>query len=143
MSNSEYQTCPTCGARTRQYKHFLMRPMIDALARLALAGGAANISRIGLTHSQICNFQKLRYWKLTEKTGLEGYWNVTDVGYAFLQGKASVRRAVWTFRASVVRYEGDTVYVYDYLDSEFMGRLDYVLNRSGLTLDDENLTMFD
>ena len=57
----ESSVCPTCGRKIAKYTHSLNVGMVRALAELE-RHGSANIARIGLSHSQIANFNKLRYW---------------------------------------------------------------------------------
>ena len=58
---------------------------------------------LGLTHSQLANWQKLRYWGLIFKQegDQDGIWRLADAGVAFLGG-ARVRARVWTYRGRMI-----------------------------------------
>lgn len=123
-----HDICTSCGAKLRQYKHSLNELLIQALATLAAAGGCTNIARIGLTHNQICNFAKLRYWHLIARYGSEGIWRITSRGYKFLSGAIEIQKSVITYRGELVGFAGELINVHDYLDGSYMRRVDYALN---------------
>lgn len=118
--------CPHCGATIRYYQHLLNKPMVSALYRLSEHGGEANISGIGLSHPQICNFAKLKYWELVTPRH-DGVWAITHWGRMFLAGREAVPRRVVTFRGSRVKYEGELVTITEYLPVEYQRRAEYAV----------------
>lgn len=125
------ETCSECGAKTVEYKHTLSKGLVRALDMLSGAGGGPiNINRLGFTHSQAANFQKLRYWGLVamvyDEKGdrLAGVWQITPAGILFLGEVTKQHRSVWTYRSNVVRFEGPLVDMRD-VDPEYRQREDY------------------
>lgn len=116
--------CHHCGASIRYYQHALNKPMLLALYRLQQWGGEANITKIGLSHAQICNFAKLKYWELVTPRH-DGVWAITHRGMMFLAGREAVPRRVVTFRGSRVKYEGELVGITEYLPVEYQRRAEY------------------
>ncbi len=107
------EICEHCGAKVVEYKHGLSRQLARVLyliARESPAGYPVAMSEVGLTYSQRCNSQKLRYWDLIKKVGdprgKGGDWLVTDLGWQFLRAEIALPHFVWTYRGSRVRYEG-------------------------------------
>ena len=134
----EIKRCKLCGSRLIQYRHVLNKPMIEALYTLSRCGGTANIAEINITHNQICNFQKLRYWGLAAKEKESGVWYVTKRGYGFLAGYESVPKRVVTFRGNLVKYEGDQVCIRDFFEEDYWKRIDYIRN----SVEDEEGKLF-
>lgn len=122
------ERCPHCDAKIVRYKHGLNEPLVGALVKLANAGGEANISKIGLTHNQICNFQKLRYWDLVRKCDVDGCWHVSTKGYSFLSGSISIKKQAITFRGKTVAFDGKDIFITSYLPTAWMKREEYILN---------------
>jgi len=110
--------CPTCGAKTVEYRHNLSKGLAGALIALHEAGGKFNVNELPLTHNQKANFQKLRYWELVEKTDrpdgshIGGWWEITGHGSDFLLG-FSIQKHVWTYRGNPIRTEGEYVTIED------------------------------
>ena len=128
------QICPHCKAIMKVYSHKLNRPLAQALFRLATRpNGRGSISHIGLTHSQICNFHKLRYWELVEKIE-GGVWQVTNFGRMFLENTYPVYERVLSYRGklSSVDKNSKQVKFSDYLDFKYERREDYVQNSTGI-----------
>jgi hypothetical protein len=132
--------CPHCGAKIVRYKHAINVWLVKALRQLASCGGTANIAEIGLTHNQVCNFQKLKYWGLVEKGDDDGTWTVTERGYAFLAGEEEIPKQAITFRGQTENHEGEMVKVLDYLSSAWTRRVEYAENAIGRS--DENGRLF-
>ena len=104
MSESE-DVCQACGAKTVRYKHSLSKGLAGALASLYRKAGLhpCRISDIGLTHTQVANFQKLKYWGLAAtmtKRDNSGFWIVTVLGSQWLRGLKAVPKSVWTYRGN-------------------------------------------
>ena len=105
MGSSRGICCPTCGRKDQEHRHKLNRPMAEALVR------AWRVNRLkpfnpshdlGLSHSQLANWQKLRYWGLIGKEDgdPDGTWRITKFGVAFLGGQIVTAR-VWTYRGKL------------------------------------------
>ena len=118
------RTCPTCGHSIAEYRHSLNKPLVGALAVLADCGGEAAISKIGLSHSTLCNFHKLAYFNLVRPLG-DGAWTVTERGHAFLDGREAVPKWAITLNGKVQRYEGELITIKTYLPRGYLRRADY------------------
>lgn len=132
--------CPHCGAKMKIYRHDLNRPSVKSIDKLAIIGGTASISHIGLSHSQICNFHKLKYWGLVESLG-EGVWQLTRRGYGFIRDIEAVPKTVYTFHGEVKEYRGELVMARDYIESEYKHRKDYAIESTSASKD-ENGRLF-
>ena len=122
------ERCPQCGSKIIRYKHVLNKSLVDALNILARIGKPANIAQINLTHNQICNFAKLRYWGLVRKENENGAWAVTMRGYGFLAGYESLPRYVISYRGQTFGYDGELVCALDFFDEKYWKRPDYIKN---------------
>lgn len=115
MSESD---CPTCGAKTVEYKHGLSLPLVAGLVRLYRSGGGpVNLKDLGLTRNQWDNFQKLRYFGLVVQVYEDGrrragMWRITRMGQLFVEGTVSRPKHAWTFRGVLQRYEGEHLYIH-------------------------------
>lgn len=98
-------TCAACGAKIVQYRHRLNKGLASALIRAWEVNGPRpfNPAYLGLTHSQMSNWQKLRYWffigKGPEDQG--GTWRITVTGIEFLSGLPTFD-GIWTYRGNPV-----------------------------------------
>jgi hypothetical protein len=121
--------CPHCGGKMpREYQHSINRSLVLALEILSeCLDGTANISRIGLTHNQICNFHKLKYWGLVEHLG-GGVWKVSRRGYEFLDDDVYIPERVHTICDEVVRYSGSLITASFYISTAYLTREDYAKN---------------
>jgi len=115
MTESD-RRCPHCGSSVQEHRHRLNRPLVEALERVAREAEylpkPVHISKLGLNHGQLANFQKLQYWGLVEayvtpeNKRRRGWWAVTIHGLNFLFGRTSVPRNVWTLHSKRQRFEG-------------------------------------
>ncbi len=86
--------CPTCGAKMVRYRHQLNEGLCLAMAEFfrRFQGNRGQVAEVkGLSHNQLANWQKLRYWGLIEKANEEGnekggWWRITGLGAEFLRG---------------------------------------------------------
>jgi len=122
-SKRKVEVCPTCGAKTVEYRHTLNRGMAMALLKLYRIGGKAFKVRLNLTNSQYGNWQKLRYWNFIRKLGPSGMWQITDAGTRFIKGTYAYKNA-WTYRGIPKRWGGDMVSITD-VWPEYEKREDY------------------
>jgi len=85
-----YQICDCCGAQLTAYAHKLNQPLVTALSKLVAyyetKKEICNISDLGLSHNQINNFQKLRYFGLVKLIQKGGYVP-TELGIKFIYGE--------------------------------------------------------
>jgi hypothetical protein len=106
--------CKECGVKIVEHKHYLNLSLVKSLQIIfeKSEDQPIKISLLPLTLVQVCNFQKLKYWKLVKSLG-GGEWKLTHKGGLFLNGTISIHRSVCTFRGTVTKYEGDEVNIYD------------------------------
>jgi uncharacterized protein YjhX (UPF0386 family) len=113
------------------YRHSLNKVLISALKKLNQYG-VARLSAIGLTHVEINNFSKLKYWGLVAKChGNE--WKITQLGRDFLEGREWLYRQALTYNDKVVNYEGELVCV-NTVTFELMTKDEFAKNRITITI---------
>lgn len=105
---------PLCDATTVSYRHKLNRGLVAGLRRLDEAGGLSKLAEINLTHWQVTDFQRLRYFGLVEKfrqdgKRVKGMWSITPRGREFLAETVRVRGTAITFRNRLVGIEDELV----------------------------------
>ena len=95
--------CAHCGAKVVKYKHKLNKPLVSAMIRIYSIArlGEVNISEL-LSHAQVCNFQKLKYWDFVIPGENSGYWKLTSTAEGFIQGLTEASLSVWTYRGKRV-----------------------------------------
>lgn len=129
MENNEI--CPYCKRKMAIYKHTLNRVLVSALKKLNQYS-VARLSTIELTHVEINNFSKLKYWGLVEKcNGSE--WKITQLGRDFLEGREWLYRQVLTCNDKVVNYDGDLVRV-NTVTFELMTKDEFAKNKITITI---------
>lgn len=100
--------CECCGAKNVEYRHGLTAALVLALERFYEKNKfGLSLAQSGLSHTEICNFQKLKYWDLIDKIPDSNEWYVTTSGKDFINGLSYCRRHVWTYRGEFVRFEGE------------------------------------
>jgi hypothetical protein len=122
----------------REYKHKLSNFLINPLTVLAKRGGSGRISKIGLTHTQIANFSKLKYWGLVEKMGA-GAWEITLEGWDFLKNRLQVYDTVHTLNDRRIGFSGNIIMFKD-LGNEFWQRNEYVKHSTRIASDEQDQT---
>ena len=111
--------CGACGAPMVEYKHSLSKSIVRCLYHFTRAGGGPiNVySDLAFTHSQVCNFRKLRYWGLLEhsdpKDTRNGLWNLTEKGWSFVKGEIPCPKRVVTYRGEFVAFDGPSLFITD------------------------------
>lgn len=114
--------CPHCGAKNVEYRFSFNEGLAIFLRKLKDAGGIAKTDDLGLTYSQRTNSQKLRYWKLAEPylnaegKKKRGWWKITTLGEAFINGLTKIQHIAVTVRGSVIRHEGKQIYIKDVME---------------------------
>lgn len=105
------QFCPCCGRKIVEYRHHLNKILVQDLEYLFKIGGTATLKEMNekfeMSHSELANFQKLRYFGLVEKVGPRTY-GITGRGRGFLKGIEGAPAWVATVDA-VVTEEGPLV----------------------------------
>ena len=116
-------SCQTCGAKTVEYRHRLSKGIVSALIKLYEKARASPflISELGLSHSQMANFQKLAYWRLADRAVLPGdrkggVWAVSIHGEAFIRGLSRMREIAVTYRGNIQRHEGTEIYIFSVIE---------------------------
>jgi NDP-sugar pyrophosphorylase family protein len=121
------ENCGCCGARIRKYTHKINKPLCAALIKAYQKHGIHKfkLSELGLSTSQFCNFQKLRYFNLVFSVDKEqGVWFVTGVGEEFVKGMVTVSSHVTTFRGVVDTYGDHQVFLGEIIEG-YQYRSDY------------------
>lgn len=122
--------CEHCGSKAVEYTFSFNKGLATFLVRLYEEGKPARTDTLGLTYSQRTNSQKLRYWGLAapvvneEAKKKAGWWEITDRGKAFVEGKMRIRRKVVMCRNQFVRYEGSLIGIDEVFDG-YLYRQDY------------------
>jgi hypothetical protein len=102
--------CPYCGANMNPQHHNLNRNLAVVLLKLYNAPkNTGKFSRLELTHTQINNAQKLKYWDLVLKIKGTDYWKISTKGIQFVDGSRKMFERVITFRNKRIRFEGDLI----------------------------------
>lgn len=117
MDKPQEEHCSHCGQRMpRIHKHHLNTGLVKALYAMRRASGMnpIRVSNIhGLTHNQLCNFTKLKYWRLIETVPVtdtqteDGVWALTDKGARFLENELAIPERVSTRLDEVQEYTGE------------------------------------
>lgn len=119
MTETKY--CECCGAKMVEYKENLNKGLCNGLLKLYKSEGIGQVSTLGLTHNEACNFNKLRYFGLIEKvdTNLEkgGTWKITEKGKRFVEGSAAVSKQVTTYRGETVARSDEKINMKDVIGS--------------------------
>lgn len=101
------EKCDCCGNKITAYTHNLNKPLIGALRQLVDfyddGGGHCNLARdLKLTHNQLANFQKLKYFGLV--LDVPDGWIPTIHGREFIHGAEKVYNPVATFKNEVLPF---------------------------------------
>lgn len=104
--------CHTCGATMVQYRHALSSQLVQALCALVEYGGEAYLPDLGLSHVQLCTFQKLKYWGFVYQAKGNGVWGATARARAFLNFEQPAPLVVWSYRGEFARVDPNTPYAY-------------------------------
>lgn len=122
--------CNHCGAKIVKYWHRLNKPLCAAMIRIYKKAGlrAVKISDL-LTHNQVCNFQKLKYWglvdKLSDNEGKGGTWKLTPTAERFIKGELALPIRVQTFRGKVEEVDEEKILISKIIEG-YQYRYEYV-----------------
>lgn len=107
--------CRCCGASLVMPVHSLTRGLVgilQACAYVAREQGTYEIdpADVNLTHAQLCNLQRLRYFGLMVMTVKDGkrvprHWTITRKGWQFLAGDIQVFKQMRSFRNRIVHWD--------------------------------------
>ena len=126
--------CPNCGARMKEFYHLLSPGLVNVLVKAIRFVKSTNTNKfhlhdLGLTQSEYCNAQKLRFHGLIAHADPEnlkaGQWLITSRGGQFLRSEISVPHRVKTYRNEVIDHDPELVHmdsfrgVTGYFESEF------------------------
>lgn len=114
--------CDHCGAKVMEYWHRLTPGLIGALvkARTHVADTGINFfqtNELGLTHSELCNWSKLRHHGLVvkhhdEDGNFDGWLLSKRVG-PFMRNEIAIPIRVKTFRNKTIDHDEKLVYLRD------------------------------
>lgn len=130
-----------------EHKHNLSKGLCSALVVFSKQKMPANPNKLKLTHNQLANWQKLRYWGLVEKVKEEGesiggMWQLTPMGVLFVRNKISIQKWAWTYRGKVLRLDGDKVSIDQVLET-YKTKPEYVADAQPVhVFDDDQRTLF-
>jgi hypothetical protein len=94
----------------------------------AAGGGPISLRSLKLTRTQWTNFQKLRYWDLVIKTGVDGEWKITEKANQFITMGTAMPKWVWTYRGQTDKFDGDMCFFNDIHEPKYDRKEDYVRN---------------
>lgn len=124
MQDQEVKICEHCGARIKEYWQTLTNGLVLTLIKFARAVKRKDENRVhiikeaGFNVTQVCNFQKLKYFGLVAKyddpDNKAGYWVLTRLGLAFLTGEKSVCKKIKTYRGRIVEHSPYFVLISDF-----------------------------
>ena len=99
MNKYKNSKCPVCSSIIKLHRHNLSKGLVDILRKMPRSVDF-EISKIGLTHSEITNAHKLKYWNFIEKRE-KYYWRVTTDAIDFISGKLQVPGVVYTIKGKI------------------------------------------
>lgn len=112
---SDQPLCHHCGAKMVEYSHSLNKGVAAVLWKLYEGDGPVEIGTLGLTNSQYSNAPKVRYWNLAVRVTNDqnevkgGWWQITDIGRDFVEGRISLPKTAILLRNVVLRFDGAPV----------------------------------
>jgi hypothetical protein len=122
--------CPCCGQFVRLYKRNIYKSQLEMLFGLyKLSNEYHHMSAIGesagLTYTAGgIGLSKLAYWGLilekpninNRKKRTSGYWQITQKGRAFIEGKITIPKYVLIYNAKKQGFSGDDISISDIID---------------------------
>lgn len=106
--------CRCCGASLVMPVHSLSRGLVTTLMQCAYearkkGGYLVDVANVDLTHNQLANLQKLRYFGLMVKHVENGvhiprHWVITTRGWEFLAREKLVFKQMRSFRNTIVHW---------------------------------------
>lgn len=114
------ELCNACGRKKPvEHHHSINTGLANAIVTIYQKSRSSpvKLSDLRLTRNQLDNFQKLKYWGLVapyvtqENNRKRGWWVMTELGRSFVERKAKIPKTVWTFNDTLVRFEGEEVFI--------------------------------
>lgn len=101
------EECGHCGHVVTAFTHNLNKPLINLFIRFVEEylrnPRPINVNQeIQATHTQLCNWQKLRYFDLIKEVDGQGLWVPTSIGIDFYYGEITMLTPVATINAEVI-----------------------------------------
>lgn len=119
--------CPCCEQHAQVYRWSLYATAARLLIRLYREGGTGTYVETK-RHKGIGqgDASRLRLWELAEREkerrpdgGRSGWWRVTDLGEAFVLGRATIPKYAYVYDGEVIRTEGEPTSISDVLGEAF------------------------
>lgn len=122
--------CECCGANLVVYPYNYNRTLASSLEKFVEMGGDGMVNKLGLSNNEFTNIWKLQYWGIIHQHTIDGVaitgsWFITDFGWDFVAGHASIKQKVFVFRNQVLVYDGEDVRYTDLCLPGQMTRGDY------------------
>jgi len=119
--------CERCQSKLVEYTHTMSNMLASILERFTIdsKGAEMEFSKTSMTHTQIANAQKLKYWELIEKGTTPNTWKVTLKGIQFLNNMIAISQQVRTFRGKRLGYSREIVYFNQLTGHSYETRQDY------------------
>lgn len=120
--------CPLCTQLAKVYRRRVHASMARGLIQLYRAGAARDYVHAPTATKRDANVEtaKLVYWGLTEEApgkredgGRPGWYRLTPLGIAFVEGTGTVRKYAHIYDNRVLRMSGDPVTIHDALGKKF------------------------
>ncbi len=126
--------CEHCNAKMVEYRHVLNKSLVNILVYILDNNYELVMKDVRgrLTHNQLANLQKLRYFDLIvnpkdeEGKRIDGVWILTETGLDFVFGNIGVKKAVFTYRGEPQRFDGETVFFKDIDEETWRKKQDYI-----------------
>lgn len=93
------------------------KALVRALQKLALNPGKS-IRDIGMTRVEYSVYTKLKWWDLIQVEQLDGFWDVTPLGWQFLAGRIRVPKKIAYFRNQLVEQSEEKILISEIVPSE-------------------------
>ncbi len=126
--------CPCCHTRLNVRQERITPGLCRTLRKFyeVIEAKGANNAHLqkdcNFTKSEFCNFSKLRYFGLVEKTSDSGFWYLTQLGQLFVEGKLIVARRVYVRQNRVIDRSLECVSIIEALGEQpyWLQKADYV-----------------
>ena len=121
MSKRKSVVCPLCGLKKVEYRHHLSKVVIALEVKLYERGQPSCATELCPELSERTNSYKNQFWGFIEPyvtpelEAKRGWWQLTEYGKAFMEGKISARKTVTTVNSVVLDFSGPIVFITDLL----------------------------
>jgi hypothetical protein len=117
--------CPCCGQFAKVYRRQIHSTMARALIKVYTVSEPGEFVHLARIAGPACEGGKARYWGLVEEEssvvteGRSGYWRLTQLGRAFVQGRSSVPQYAFIYDSRCLRTGGPLVTIHHCLGKKF------------------------